>query len=389
MTVITGFPSYPTWRVRASHRWLLWKRETICGIDVHRRWHYVPGRQSAIRRGLSEGSFLITSLSAMALPRPDIVLGIVPSLGGGLLARLAASRFRVPYGLIFQDLMGPAAEQSGVGSAGWVGGIVRGAEGWAARSAGAIGIIAEGFRPYIESLGVDPDRIQHVRNWTHIQEPVLDRATMRERLGLPQDAVLCLHAGNMGYKQGLENIVECARLAADVDGKLHFVLMGDGNQRSGLETLAARYDLPNLRLLPIQPDDLFPSILAAADILLVNQRASITDMSLPSKLTSYFAAARPVVAAVAPTSEAAREIEASGAGILATPDDPDALLSALQALADSSARRMQLGGSARIWAKTRLSQETAMEDYERLLAAVLASGSSVTTHAQDPLNART
>ena len=212
---------------------------------------------------------------------------------------------------------------------------------------------------------------------------------MRERLGLPQDAVLCLHAGNMGYKQGLENIVECARLAANVDGKLHFVLMGAGNQRSGLETLAARYDLPNLRLLPIQPDDLFPSILAAADILLVNQRASITDMSLPSKLTSYFAAARPVVAAVAPTSEAAREIEASGAGILATPDDPEALLSALQALADSSARRMQLGGSARIWAKTRLSQETAMEDYERLLAAVLASGSSVTTHAQDPLNART
>ena len=88
-------------------------------------------------------------------------------------------------------------------------------------------------------------------------------------------------------------------------------------------------------------------------------------------------------------SEAAREIEASGAGILATPDDPEALLSALQALADSSARRMQLGGSARIWAKTRLSQETAMEDYERLLAAVLASGSSVTTQAQDPLNART
>ena len=52
-----------------------------------------------------------------ALPwrsRPDVVIGTCPSLAGGVLAATAARRHGVPYGLVFQDLMGLAAAQSGV-----------------------------------------------------------------------------------------------------------------------------------------------------------------------------------------------------------------------------------------------------------------------------------
>jgi colanic acid biosynthesis glycosyl transferase WcaI len=115
VVALTGLPSYPQWRVHDGYRRLLWKRESVNGVDVRRRWHYVPRQQSAIRRGLYEGTFLLTGLSALALPRPDMIVGIVPSLSGGLLARLVAWRFRVPYGLVFQDLVGQAAKQSGVG----------------------------------------------------------------------------------------------------------------------------------------------------------------------------------------------------------------------------------------------------------------------------------
>ena len=62
----------------------------------------------------------------------------------------------------------------------------------------------------------------------------------------------------------------------------------------------------------------------ASDVLLVNQRASVTNMSLPSKLTSYFASGRPVIAAVSADSETAWEIEASGAGLVVPPADPPA-----------------------------------------------------------------
>jgi glycosyltransferase involved in cell wall biosynthesis len=376
VTVITGFPNYPQGRVHARYRGRLQQRETIRGVDVRRRGHHVTSGRSAIGRALCEGTFALSGLSAMGIPRPDAVLGVVPSLSGGLLARSVAWRFGVPYGLIFQDLMGRAAAQSGVSPAWQAVRGLRAAERWSARGAAAIGVIAEGFRPYLEALGVDPARIRRVRNWTHLAEPTLDRAAARERIGLPQDAIVCLHTGNMGLKQGLENVVECARLSAASDRALLFVLVGDGNQRPYLEALARRYSLPNLRLLPVQPAELYPSMLAAADILLVNQRGSVVDMSLPSKLTSYFAAGRPVVAAVAAASETAHELEASGGGLVVAPDEPRVLLEALESLADNSVRCSELGESGRSWAVSTLSKEAAMETYDGLLAAVLAASST-------------
>lgn len=382
--VVTGLPSYPQWRVYDGYRRLLCKRESINGVDVRRRWHYVPSTQSAVRRGLYEGTFLLTGLSALALPRPDLLLGVIPSLSGGLLVRLAALRFRVPYALVFQDLMGQAAEQSGVSGGGRVARAVRAAEGWAARGAAAIGIIAEGFRLYLESLGVRPARILRVRNWAHIETSSVHRGTVRARLGLPQDAFICLHAGNMGHKQGLENVLECARSANGSCPRLLFLLMGDGNQRPRLEGLAKRHAIPNLRFLPIQPPEVFQDVLAAADVLLVNQRGAVSDMSLPSKLTSYFAAGRPIVAAVQRASETACEIEASGGGLVVAPDQPKVLLEAIQRLSKDEEWRRQMGESARAWSREKLSEAAALDGYERLLAAALARGRRLNTAARLP-----
>ena len=386
---LTGLPHYPAWRVYDGYRGHAWSRESIHGVDVRRRWHFVPNAPTAAQRSLHDVSFLMTGLSALALPRPDAVLGIVPSLSGGLLAQLAAKRFGVSYGLVLQDLVGQAALGSGVSGGARVARTVRAVEGWVARGAAAIGIIAEGFRPYVESLGVDPRRIQRVRNWSHIAEPTLARTAARERLGLASDALLCLHTGNMGSKQGLENVVECARLALRSNPELLFVLMGDGNQRPYLEALASRYALPNLRLLPMQPPELYPSILAAADILLVNQQASVIGMSLPSKLTSYFAVGRPVVAAVGATSEAAREVEASGGGLIVAPDQPRALLDALLALANDGPLRERIGACARAWSISALSKDSALEGYNALLDAVLVGRSGKRTRARTRMEVRT
>jgi colanic acid biosynthesis glycosyl transferase WcaI len=371
VTVVTGLPSYPQWRVHEGYRGRIASRETLAGVDVRRRWHYVPREQTAVRRAAYEASFLATGLSALALPRPDAIVGIVPSLGGGLLARLAGARFGAPYGLVFQDLMGPAAAQSGVIGASRAARAIRAAEVFTARRAQAVGVIAEGFRPYVQSLGVAPERIRRVRNWTHVPEPTGDPADVRARLGLEPGAVVCLHAGNMGHKQGLANVVECARLAASDPG-IGFVLMGDGSQRPLLEGLAARHRLDNLRFLPIQPAELFPGVLAAADVLLVNQRATVTDMSLPGKLTSYFLAGRPVLAAVSPASEAAREVAASGAGLVVRPDDSAALLTAVRALAADHGLRERLGSAGRAYARATLTPGQALAGLEALVEQIAA-----------------
>ena len=64
-------------------------------------------------------------------------------------------------------------------------------------------------------------------------------------------------------------------------------------------------------------------------MLLVNERPGLIEMSAPSKLTTYFEAGRPIVAATEPTSITAEEIERSGAGIRVAPGRPSAILEAV------------------------------------------------------------
>ncbi len=331
VTVLTGLPHYPAWRIARGTPRALLRRETIGGVTVIRAAHYVPAAQSAMRRALYEGTFGLTGLLAsLRLPRPDAILGIVPSLSGGVLARLTGERLRVPYGLLFQDLMGRAARQSGMAGGGAVARATAAAEAWAASGARAIGVVAEAFTPYLVSLGVPEQSIAHIPNWTRLAAPAMTVPETRARFGWAAGEQVVLHAGNIGLKQGLEQVIAAARAAVERGDPVRFVISGGGNQAGVIR--AAAHDLPNVSFLGVQPDGIHASLLAAADVLLLSERATQIDMSLPSKLTSYFAAGRPIVAAIPPGGGSAREVEQSGAGLVVPAGEPERLLEALARL---------------------------------------------------------
>jgi glycosyltransferase involved in cell wall biosynthesis len=164
----------------------------------------------------------------------------------------------------------------------------------------------------------------------------------------------------MGKKQDLGTVMECARLAKLGNRAFRFVLMGDGSQRIALEALARELELQNLEFLPVQPQETFPNYLFAADVLLLNQAVSVSDMALPSKLTAYMAAGRPIVAAVDLGSETARELQVSGASLVVEPGKPHQLLEALDRLAADVNLQQQLGTNGEIYANTVLSRTSAL-----------------------------
>jgi len=368
VTVCAGMPHYPQWHVADDYAGQFRQRETIKGVEVLRFQHHVPGQPSAAGRSLYEATFLAHALTARNLKRPDAVIGIVPSLSDGVLAALAAKRFRTPYGIIFQDLMGQAVVQSGISGGNRVARATRRLESKVARQASLVGVIAEGFRPYLEEIGVKADRIQRIRNWTHIGLPSVARDEVRTRLGLPLDSPICLHAGNMGLKQGLENVVACARLALISDPQILFVFLGDGNQRTNLERMAT--GLPNIRFLDPQSEEEFPNTLAAADVLLVNQRPTVTDMSLPGKLTSYFSVGRPIVAAVNETSETACELRFANAGVVVPAGNPEKLLEAVRGIASDPARAEEFGIRGKAYAQEFLNAKVILPKLEEFVRQV-------------------
>ena len=373
VTVVTGFPHYPAWRLEPGERRMR-AEENRNGVRVLRRRHYVPRTQSALRRAAYEGTFLIHGM--LSRPRrPDVVFGVIPSLSGGLLARYFAARAGVSYALIFQDMMAPAARQSGIGGGVRVAGVTAALERWAAGKARTVAIAAETFRPYLTEMGVSDDRIVDFPNWAHLGRPTTDRATTRKRLGWPEDCTIVLHAGNMGLKQGLDQVVEAARRSEALGTPAVFVLMGDGSQRRALQARAEGVGC--LQFLPFQPEDEVPNVLNAADVLLVSERPTVIDMSLPSKLTSYFAAGRPIVAAVPPAGSTAREIMRSGAGVIVPIANPDDLNAAVQGLKSDPARAAQLGAAGLRYAAAALDLATARQRMDDLLGRTLPAPASI------------
>jgi colanic acid biosynthesis glycosyl transferase WcaI len=184
---------------------------------------------------------------------------------------------------------------------------------------------------------VDPARVAALPNFTHIAAVPADRAAARRRLGWPDDRVLAVHTGNMGRKQGLETVVEAARLAESIGETTTFVLVGDGNQRDVLR--AAGSACRNLMFVdPLDARD-YPYALAAADVLLVNERPGVQEMSLPSKVTSYVVSGRPIVAAVEPAGITGAFLSQHGVALCSPAGDAPGMLRAVAEATDPERAR--------------------------------------------------
>jgi putative colanic acid biosynthesis glycosyltransferase WcaI len=368
VTVLTGVPHYPAWAVPTGFDTRRFHIRAEEGVRVVRSPLYMPSRPTAARRAAFEASFLVHLARLDRTPRPDVIVGVIPSLSGGVLARLLSQYFSRPYGLIFQDLMGRAVIQSGIdGGSPRVAQATQGLEGWVVRRASLVGAVTASFRPYLVGLGVDPSRIRDLPNWVHVSPSAQtgsEREASRKAHGWGRDEFVVLHAGNMGSKQALEQVIEAAR--ASTDPTLRFVLMGDGNQRSRLEAMAT--DLGSVSFLPFEPGERFLSTLGSADALLISERPSVRDMSLPSKLTSYLISGRPIVAAVVSGGATYDAVRASGGGICVEAGAPTALLEAVTALRADPHRQTTLSEAGRAYAQRDLREDVALARLETFIS---------------------
>jgi colanic acid biosynthesis glycosyl transferase WcaI len=362
--VLTGYPHYPQWR-RAGDSSGFRSEESIDGVRVRRLSHWVPRRFSWFGRAAMEVTFGLQLLTTW-WGRPEVVICVTPPL---LATAMSAIRARMTrrgpaIGIVVQDLYSRGIAETGAAS-GLPARAMRVVESTAIRLADGIAVIHAGFTSDLtEHLGVNVLRIREIRNWSHVHlpDPVASRA-FRDMHRWDADEVVVLHAGNMGYKQGLENVVAAAELACRSDSRVRFVLLGDGNQRATLEATGA--GIRTLEFLSLVSEEEFPAALGAADVLLVNERPGVSHMALPSKLTSYFTSGKPILAATDAAGLSAGELAASGAGVCVPADRPDMLLSEALRLGRDSALGRQLGEAGRRYCDELLSEETALDRYER------------------------
>jgi colanic acid biosynthesis glycosyl transferase WcaI len=372
VSVLTAHPHYPDWKIHDGYgRWT--KSETIDGVVVKRLRHYVPESPRGVNRLASELSFGVRLLFTR-WGHPDVVVMVSPALFSTAIAvvRARLSRSRPVINVWVQDIYSLGITETGMGD-GAVARLVTLAEKITLRAAAGVVVIHDRFSSHISRrLGVATERIEVVRNWTHLGARVVetDIAATRAQHGWADDETIVLHAGNMGVKQALENVVHAARLADEQASPVRFVLLGNGSQRDELQVLGL--GVARLQFIGSLDDAGFQDALASADVLLVNEKPGVSEMAVPSKLTSYFNAGRPVIGATDPNGLTAGEIEAAGGGVIVVAGDPQALLNSAVALGADPRKARSLGQSGFRYRTEVLGEPAAIDKFSRWLQALLA-----------------
>jgi len=362
--VLTSFPHYPWWEVPPEHATLP-ARSRAADVEVHRLHHYIPREHKMATRAAHEISFGRRAV-ATRWGRPDAVVLVSPAL---LAARMCAAKARlsgIPVVTWVQDIytLGVSEAGSGAGEK-----AIARCESGLANISERVVVIHDRFRRlFTERLGVRRP-VDVVRNWSHVPDLRNRRdPAVRRRLGWADDDVVVLHAGAMGAKQGLESVVRASQLAAERGSNVRFVLLGDGNRRAELEAMGAN---PRLQFIDPLGDDDFHAALGAADMLLINERPGLTEMSVPSKMTTYFATGLPVLAAVDESSTTFDEMQAAGAGVCVPPAEPALLLEAAERLAADPARARALGANGPAYRERLLTPRSALDGFEVMLGQTL------------------
>lgn len=163
------------------------------------------------------------------------------------------------------------------------------------------------------------------------------RADARQSMGVGEDEVLVGNISGLRRVKGLLQFVDAARLAAEKNKNLQFVIVGGGEQQAEIVSRIRDYKLSDRIHLAGPKDNVLP-YLAAMDIGVLSSLAE----GFSNSLLEYMAAGLPAIA-----TDVGGNREALGdSGILIPPDDPQALANAILELC-SPELRDRLGKAAR------------------------------------------
>ncbi len=219
----------------------------------------------------------------------------------------------------------------------------------------------------IDEFDVPAGKITVIPNWAPLDTlPVLPKDNPWSRTHGLHDKFVFLYTGTLGMKHNPALLLELALRCREHPGTVVAVI-SEGIGADWLRERAAEHGLPNLTLLPYQPFDALPQVLAAGDVLVAVLEEDAGIFSVPSKVLTYLCAARPLLLAVPAVNLAARTITEHAAGLTVPPGDAAGFLAAAARLIEEPATRARMGACARGYAESRFAIEAIADRFEPVL----------------------
>ncbi|BAY07341.1 glycosyltransferase family 4 protein [Calothrix sp. NIES-2098] len=381
--VVTAMPNYPERQIYQNYRGKLYLTESKNGVHIQRSYVWIRPQPNLLDRILLDASFVVTSFfPALIGWRPDVIISTSPSLPVCVPAALLGWLRNCPVILNLQDILPEAAIHVGLLKNKFLIKIFTQLEKFAYQSATKISVIADGFVENLLNKGVPSEKIVQIPNWVDINfiRPLpKENNQFRETHNL-KDKFVVLYSGNIALTQGLETVIQAAAMLRHIP-EIVFAIAGEAKGLQRLQQDCLNYGADNVLLLPFQPREHLPQMLAAADVGLVVQKKNVVSFNMPSKIQVLLASGRALIASVPDNGTAARAIRQSGGGFVVPPEDPQALANAILDLYQNPEQVKTLGYQSRQYAVEQYAFEQALNQYENLCYSLTADAQVIKSPA--------
>jgi colanic acid biosynthesis glycosyl transferase WcaI len=372
-TVITTFPYYPQWEVHQSYKnksyWYKREQRSVADktpvlINILRCPHYIPKTPSGLKRIFSDLSFFLSSQVILFLlmfkKKYDFIIVVSPPFILGLLGVIYKKIRGGKFLYHLQDLQIDAAKDLSMIRSNAVLNLFLYFEKIILKSADGISTISKGMADKVNHK--TNKEIIHFPNWvdTKLFYPVYNKSDLKRAFGFNTNDKVILYSGAIGEKQGLETVILSARHFSD-STSVKFVICGTGPYKEKLEKLKKTLGLTNVIFMPLQPIQKLNLFLNLADIHLVIQKSSASDVVMPSKLATILAIGGKVIVTANEGTSLHNLIATENMGILIEPDNPEALNGAINYALKNE--QIDTGKSARAYAERFLLKERILANF--------------------------
>lgn len=372
--VLTGMPNYPERRIYEQYRGKFYLTEEKNGVTIHRCYVRARPKPGLVARMVLDGSFVATSFfRALSGWRPDVILLTVPPLPVTVPAAILGWIYRCPVVLNLQDILPEAAVHVGLLRNKLAIRVFEALEKFAYQTAHKISVITDGFVENLQAKGVAPEKMRVIPNWvdTDFIKPLPKAGNAFRAAHQLEDKFVVLYSGNIGLTQGLETVIDTAVRLKHIP-EIQFVIVGEKTAVDQLRDRCQQRGADNVLLLPFEPRENLPTLLAAADVGLIVQKKNVISFNMPSKTQVLLASGRPIIASVPETGTAARAVNRSGGGLVVKPESSYHLSEAILDLYHNPEKAQALGEQGRQCAVQHYSFEYALNRYEALFEDVTA-----------------
>ena len=367
VTVLAPRPSYPEMAVFPDYRDGSRDRETHNGVSIV-RFPVAPQKPGGglVSRAVTELALawwiwwhLITR------PRPDLAVGVCPSIlaVGAMLLSVSRKTQRVA---VMYDIQSGLAKSLKMARHSFVGGVIEWLERSTLNRVDRVITLSQAMSDAIRSIGVKVP--------ISIIPPTVDDELIQPRPEAPGPITL-LYSGNIGRKQGLEQLIDLAEHLQQRQLDAVLIVRGDGNFREELQQHAEDRGVSNLRFEPLLPVARLSEGMAQGHIHLVPQNPAGAAFAVPSKIYSIMAAGRAFICTAEPGSPLDRLRDESDAFLTCAPNQPRLLADAVERLMKDHVERARLGCNGRAYVERHAGRATCADaDRSALHGASLVVG---------------